>query len=213
MRAGRGRQRAPFHGARTSDSSGRRGAARRTRGLWRDGARRANRPRAPAIHHCHEQPGWAWQLACVARAPHGVTVPVHVDEVDCQEQPCCSEQVPWVPSAVHAVSVPVQVVVPADQVQPGVVHVDCDNWPQEAIVPVQLLDAYEQPWLAHVDGPSWLHGVIVPEHVVVPDDQTQLFVQASCDPKLLHGKGVPLHVPPPLAPFVHVQPSALHSLW
>jgi len=34
--------------------------------------------------HCHEQPGWAWQLACVARAPHGVTVPVHDDEVDCQ---------------------------------------------------------------------------------------------------------------------------------
>jgi len=111
-----------------------------------------------------------------------VGVPVHVDEVDCQKQPCCSEQVLWVPSDGQAVSVPVQVVVPADQEQPGVVHVDCESWPQELIVPVQVPDEYVQPWLAHVDCESWPHGVIVPVQVVVPDDQTQLFVHVSCDP-------------------------------
>ena len=89
---------------------------------------------------------------------------------------------PCVASEVHAVSVPVQVVVPPDQAQPGVVHVDCDSWPQALIVPVQVPEEYVQPWLAHVAWVSWLHGVIVPVQVVVPDDQTQLFVQVSCDP-------------------------------
>jgi hypothetical protein len=62
-------------------------------------------------------------VLCVAIAPHGVTVPMHVDEVDCHAQPCCCVQAFSEGSCVQGVSVPLQGVAAADQLQPGVVHV------------------------------------------------------------------------------------------
>ena len=64
-------------------------------------------------------------MAWVARALHGVTVPLQTDDVDCQKHPCCRLQSFCVASCGHGVSVPLHGVAPVDQLHPGVVHVAC----------------------------------------------------------------------------------------
>jgi hypothetical protein len=123
---------------------------------------------------CQKQPRWLWQVFCEVSAVHAVSVPVHVVPVADQAQPGVVH-VLWF-KVEQAASVPVQL--DAFNVHPCAVHEVPVSWAHGVTVPVHVLDPLVQlqPLVIHTDCDALCvsHVAGVPEHVPPAPEAVQV---------------------------------------